>query len=215
MASHVRVVVCELGTGNVRSVVRAVEQAAPNASVVVSGEAAAVRSADVVVFPGQGAFGTFALAVESAGIGDALREHVLRERPYLGICLGMQVLFESSEEAPGARGLGVIPGHVRRLQAGVDPATGAPRALPHIGWNAVSGVHGQDARALLPTSATHFYFAHSYVAEPLDASYALATTDYGVPFTSAVAKNALLGVQFHPEKSQREGLALLTRFFRL
>jgi len=192
----VRVVVCDPGASNVRSVVRAVEKASGVAPTVTA-DPDEVRRADVLVVPGQGSFGAFARAIEG-GLGEALLETVRAGRPYLGICLGLQVLFESSEEAPGARGLGVLRGHVRRLR----PGAGMP--LPHIGWNAVT-LRGEAPR--------HFYFAHSYVAEPSDARVVLATTDYGETFASAVADGAIAGVQFHPEKSQRDGLALLARFF--
>ena len=167
---------------------------------------AVVQGADFVVVPGQGAFGAFARGIEG-GLGDALREHITSGRPYLGICLGMQVLFESSEEAPGAAGLSVLGGQVKRLHVGVDPATSRPYSLPHIGWNAVDA-KGQGAR--------FFYFAHSYAAEPSDAAVVAGTTEYGgAQITSMVTHGAVLGVQFHPEKSQHEGLDLLTRFLRM
>jgi len=206
--ANVRIVVCDPGVGNVRSVVRAIQRASTSADVVVTREPDLVRAADYVVVPGQGAFGPFARSIEG-GLGDALREHIATERPYLGICLGMQVLFDSSDEAPGAKGLSVLPGHVARLDPGIDLATSRPYALPHIGWNTVEGAGDF-------TSARHFYFAHTYAAAPADASVIAATTDYGAArFASVIARNAVLGVQFHPEKSQREGLALLTRFFKL
>ncbi len=207
------------GSGNIRSVVRALERATvdatrptttPGASfeVIVSGDRHDVASADYVVVPGQGAFGPFARGIEG-GLGEALREHIARGRPYLGICLGLQVLFESSDEAPGAAGLGVLRGHVKKLEPGLDPATSRPHALPHIGWNTVAQV-SHDAAA-----ERYFYFAHTYAAEPADASVVDGITEYGAArFASAIRFGAVVGVQFHPEKSQREGLALLTRFFR-
>jgi imidazole glycerol phosphate synthase glutamine amidotransferase subunit len=216
----VRVVVCgsssigrdvaATGAGNVRSVVRALERATIEAGggfeVVVSGDPADVASADYLVVPGQGAFGPFARGIEG-GLGDALREHIAKERPYLGICLGLQVLFESSDEAPGAVGLGILRGHVKRLAPGIDPATSRTYALPHIGWNAVTTGSGGAER--------FFYFAHTFAAEPADASVISGTTEYGAArFASAIRHGAVTGVQFHPEKSQREGLALLGAFFR-
>jgi len=209
----VRVVVCDPGVGNVRSVVRAIERAASAAGrapdVVVTREPAVVRDAAYVVVPGQGAFGAFVRGIEG-GLGDALREHVAAERPYLGICLGMQILFESSDEAPGAVGLGILRGHVTRLAPGIDPVTDRPYALPHIGWNAVEGAAAREG------GPPYFYFAHSYAAVPEDPAITTGTTTYGeAHFASAIARGTAVGVQFHPEKSQREGLALLTRFFRL
>ena len=195
--------------GNVRSVVRALERATAEVSssfaIHVSAEASEIASSDVVVVPGQGAFGPFARGIEG-GLGDALREHIAKERPYLGICLGLQVLFESSDEAPGAVGLGVLRGHVKRLEPGMDPATSRAFALPHIGWNAVA--RGQQPER-------YFYFAHTYAAEPVEASVIDGVTEYGAArFASAIRHGAILGVQFHPEKSQREGLALLVGFLR-
>ncbi|MDB5214534.1 MAG: Imidazole glycerol phosphate synthase amidotransferase subunit [Myxococcaceae bacterium] len=200
------------GAGNIRSVVRALERATIDAGgafdIRVSGEPADVASADYVVVPGQGAFGPFARGIEG-GLGDALREHIAKERPYLGICLGLQVLFESSDEAPGASGLGILRGHVKRLAPGIDPATSRTYALPHIGWNSV--VSPMQATA----GERFFYFAHTFAAEPADASVISGTTEYGAArFASAIRHGAITGVQFHPEKSQREGLALLTAFFR-
>jgi imidazole glycerol phosphate synthase glutamine amidotransferase subunit len=194
-------------------VVRALERATVDAGggfeVVVSGDPADVASADYLVVPGQGAFGPFARGIEG-GLGDALREHIAKERPYLGICLGLQVLFESSDEAPGAAGLGILRGHVKRLAPGIDPATSRTYALPHIGWNSVT-----TAITASRGPERFFYFAHTFAAEPADASVIEGTTEYGdARFASAIRHGAVTGVQFHPEKSQREGLALLGAFFR-
>jgi glutamine amidotransferase len=210
----VRVVVCDPGVGNVRSVVRAIERSVGatgrTCDVTVTRDPVIVAGADYVVVPGQGAFGAFAAGI-AGGLDDALREHIAAGRPYLGICLGMQVLFESSDEAPGATGLAVLRGHVKRLDPGTDPATSRTYALPHIGWNAV-----EPARSEPGAPAPYFYFAHSFAAEPSDDAVVSGTTQYGSErFTSAITHGAVMGVQFHPEKSQREGLALLARFFRL
>jgi imidazole glycerol-phosphate synthase subunit HisH len=193
LPSAVRIVVTEHGVGNVRSVVRAISRVIPSAEIVVTGDPDAVRRADRIVVPGQGSFGAFAEAMHG-GLGEALVESIARGTPYLGICLGLQVLFDESEEAPGEKGLGVYAGRVKRIAAGDLP-------LPHIGWNSV-----------LPDDR-FFYFAHSYVAVPNDPSIVAGTTEYGERFASMVRKDNVVGVQFHPEKSQREGLALLERFF--
>lgn len=177
--------------------------------VVVTRDPAVVRSAAYIVVPGQGAFGAFAQGI-AGGLDDALREHVAAERPYLGICLGMQILFETSEEAPGALGLGLMAGQVKRVAPGIDPITDRPHSLPHIGWNSVESVAATEG------SAPYFYFAHSFAVVPVDPALVSGTTTYGdARFASAIARGAVLGVQFHPEKSQREGLALLARFCEL
>lgn len=209
-ANHVRIAVCDVGLGNLRSVERAITYAARERGTEVVVEVTAdperVRGADKVVVPGQGAFRDCATAL-ARGLGDAVREQIARGTPFLGICLGLQVLFEASEEAPGCRGLGVFPGEVVRLVGGLDPLTGGALKIPHVGWNVAEprGGGGGIARA-------HYYFVHSFAVVPRDASLVATTTEHGAPFVSAVAKDNVLAVQFHPEKSQRAGLALLGRF---
>jgi glutamine amidotransferase len=214
---RIAVAVLATGVGNVRSVVRAIDRASSSVSVSKPGvtwstettrDPERVRQADVLVVPGQGSFGAFAEAL-SSGLAEAVRERVSAGAPYLGICLGLQILFDASDEAPGARGLSVFGGRVHRLAPGLEPGTERPWPLPHAGWNRVAAPN--DAGGRVP--ASHYYFAHSYAAVPDDASLTLATTEYGVPFPSAVGRDNVLGVQFHPEKSQRAGLELLTRFF--
>jgi imidazole glycerol phosphate synthase glutamine amidotransferase subunit len=203
-----RVAVLAAGVGNVRSVVRALERAVSGPKTIETTAAPeVVRAADVLVVPGQGAFGAFAAAL-AGGLGEAIVERVRAGVPYLGICLGLQILFEESDEAPGERGLGLLRGHIRRLEPGMDgPRT---RPLPHVGWNrAAPLVAGPTALV----QSVHYYFAHSFAAEPVDPAVVLATTEYGPAFTSAVAHENIVGVQFHPEKSQQAGLTLLERFF--
>jgi glutamine amidotransferase len=209
----VRVVVCDVGLGNLRSVERALEEASRESKdvrVEVTRDPASALAADRLVLPGQAAFGDYASAL-SGGLGDAVREHLRAGRPYLGICMGLQVLFEESEEAPGVRGLGVLPGRVEKLSPGLDTLTGAPLKIPHIGWNTAEPAdHG---RGLLPDGeGQHFYFVHSFVVVPRDPSVIAATTGYGGTFVSAVHAGNIFACQFHPEKSQRAGLALLGRF---
>lgn len=198
-------VLVDTGSGNLRSVARALERA--GATVEVSADPDRVRAADRLVVPGQGAFGDCARALES-GLGEAIAEHIGRDRPYLGVCLGMQLLFESSEEAPGVRGLGVLRGTVRRFASDlVDPdEPGRRLKVPHMGWSEVEGAH-----ALLPERG-YFYFVHSYYCEPADASIEAGSADYGGRFCAAVARGALFACQFHPEKSQAAGARLLARF---
>jgi glutamine amidotransferase len=210
----VRIVVCDVGLGNLRSVERALLEAARGSrtEVEVTRDAARVRAADRLVMPGQGGFRDCARAIQGE-LGHAVRAHLDAERPYLGICLGLQVLFESSEEAVGCAGLGVLPGHVARLRGGVDPQTGAPLKIPHIGWNVAEPSPAAQERGLLAEGpGEHFYFVHSFAVVPEDPHIVAASTEYGERFVSAVAYGNVFACQFHPEKSQRAGLALLERF---
>lgn len=198
------VAIVDLGLGNLRSVARAFERAGARARLVT--QADEIRSAGPLVVPGQGAFRDAARALDG-DMREALVAHVAEGRPYLGLCLGMQVLFESSEEAPGARGLGLFEGTVQRFAADLrDPKTGERLKVPHIGWNLVRGRH-----PLLPDEAW-FYFVHSYRCVPRDETLVAATADYGGAFCAAVARDNVLACQFHPEKSQDEGARLIARY---
>jgi glutamine amidotransferase len=208
----VRIAICDHGLGNLRSVERALREASRQRRVTVeiTADPARLASADKVVVPGQGAFGDCARAL-TQGLGDAVRGHIAAERPYLGICLGLQILFRTSEEAPGCGGLGVLEGAVVRLRGGVDPTTGQPLKIPHIGWNvAEPSAHASGPQLL--GGADHYYYVHSFVVAPRDPSLVAAMTDYGERFVSAVSFGNVFATQFHPEKSQRAGLSLLERF---
>jgi len=210
-AKAMRVVVCDVGLGNLRSVERALCEAGRGRAleVEVTRDAARVASADKLVMPGQGGFRDCARALSGA-LGDAIRSHVTSGRPYLGICLGLQVLFRTSDEAPGCEGLALVEGRVARIDPGIDPSTDTRFKIPHMGWNTVEPT---DNRGILPQGPpAHFYFVHSYVVEPKDLRHVAATTEYGSRFVSAVAFDNVFACQFHPEKSQRAGLALLDRF---
>ncbi len=209
MSRSVRIVVCDVGLGNLRSVEHALREVARGRSdeVEVTDDPARVARADKLVMPGQGGFGDCARALSGA-LGQATRAHLAAERPYLGICLGLQVLFRSSEEAPSEVGLGIFEGQVEKLPGGVDVASGGRLKIPHIGWNVAEPTAG--SRWL--TAPQHFYFVHSYAVVPRDASIVAATTEYGPRFVSAIARGNLFACQFHPEKSQQAGLALLEKF---
>lgn len=208
LATAVPVTLVETGMGNVKSVARALERA--GASVRTSGDPSVLAASDRLVVPGQGHFGDGARALSGA-LGDALREHIARERPYLGICLGMQLLFESSEEAPGERGLGVLAGQVRKFAAGVRLPDGRPRKVPHMGWNLVERTNEPPETSLVGKDAW-LYFVHSYHCVPGEPALWAARAEYGEPVCAAVARGALFACQFHPEKSGPAGARLLERW---
>jgi imidazole glycerol-phosphate synthase subunit HisH len=199
------VVIADLGLGNLRSVARAVERAGGEATITADPDA--LRRAHKVIVPGQGAFRDCAIALER-GFGPALREVIRAGTPYLGLCLGMQVLFEGSDEAPGAAGLGHFAGKVERFPHTLVDAQGQRLKVPHNGWNEVTGSH-----PALPPKAW-FYFTHSYVCVPEDPALNVGHVDYGIDFCAAVGKDNVFACQFHPEKSQEEGHLLLARFVK-
>jgi glutamine amidotransferase len=201
---HKAVTIADLGLGNLRSVARAVERAGGIATI--SADPNELRKAARVIVPGQGAYRDCSLALER-GFREALFEVLRGGTPYLGLCLGMQVLFEGSAEAEGKPGLGFYAGRVERFASDLhDPQTSARLKVPHMGWNEVEGSH-----PLLPSRA-HFYFVHSFYCVPQDASLTVGVAHYGAPFCAAVARDNVFACQFHPEKSQEEGHLLLTRF---
>lgn len=200
----VEVRVLDTGMGNLRSVARALERAGADVAVITDPDL--VRGAPRLVVPGQGSFGDCARALAAGGLGEAICEHIGSGRPYLGICLGMQMLFEGSDEAEG-RGLGLFEGRVVALEGGADPADPARRLkVPHMGWNEVDGAH-----PLLP-EREWFYFVHSFVCAPDDPGVTVGEAAHGQRFCAAVARENLFACQFHPEKSQRAGASLLERF---
>jgi len=194
------VALVDYGAGNLRSVENALREV--GAAVVVTHDPEVVRRADRVVVPGQGAMPACAEAMRQSGVEAALREVIARGTPVLGICVGLQILFEAGEEAGGARGLGLLQGTIRRLPAGVK--------LPNIGWSPVRAA-GPLHPLFAPLEGQYVYFAHSYAA-PADAPGAQLLADHGRPYCAALAQGNLFAVQFHPEKSQQVGLAFLRRF---
>jgi glutamine amidotransferase len=214
----VTVALVDVGVGNLRSVEKALAHVAPRGETpLVTSDPEVVRRAERVVMPGQGAFGDCGRALaRDAPLGEALREVITAGRPYLGICLGLQVLFETSEESPECRGLGVLGGRVVRIPDGQrDPATGSLLKVPHMGWNRVVPRGAPPLLAAFGEAGTPFYFVHSYHAVPTDPGVVQAVADYGaLSLTAAVARDNLWAVQFHPEKSQRAGLMLLEAFLR-
>ena len=194
------IAIVDVCSGNLRSVERALAHV--GADVVVTRDADTVRKADKLVVPGQGAFGVFMRGLAERGLGDVLREKISAGTPYLGICLGLQVLFEHSDEGDCA-GLGILRGRVTRLEPGRPELK-----IPHMGWNRVTTTQPVPG---LPDGA-HVYFVHSYRVEPRDAEVTAIEADHGVRFCAGIRKDNLLAVQFHPEKSQATGLAMLKAF---
>ena len=198
------IAIVDVCSGNLRSVERALVRA--GGDVAVTRDAQTVRRADKIVVPGQGAFGMFMRGLVERGLGDAIREAIASGRPFLGICLGMQVLFESSEEQGPCDGLGVIRGHVVRI------APAAPHIkVPHIGWNRVVH-HRVDPMLAGVDDGAHVYFDHSYHAVPDDPAIVALDSDHGIPITAAIRKDNIFACQFHPEKSQTVGLQILRNF---
>lgn len=204
------VAVVDYGMGNLRSVAKALEHVAPEAKIVITADPAVVAAADRVVVPGQGALPDCMAQLRARGLKDAVIQ-AAASKPFLGICVGLQMLFDHGEEGD-VPGLGILPGRVPRFpEAAMVAADGARLKVPHMGWNEV---HQAKPHALwegIP-DGSRFYFVHSYYVVPQDASIALGTTTYGVSFTSAVARDNIVAVQFHPEKSAQSGLRLLGNF---
>ena len=189
-----RVILADYGAGNLRSVASAFQRA--GAEVEISDDPDAVHEAPLAVIAGVGHAGSALAGLETRGLDEALRDRAAAQRPLLGICVGMQLLFEESEE--GGMGLGLLRGHVRRLRA---------RRVPHMGWNALEVRDGSELFAGL--AGTDVYFAHSFACEPADSEVVAASTDHEGPLVAAVAHGVLAGVQFHPERSGAAGATLL------
>lgn len=202
------VAVLDYGTSNLRSVAKALEHVAGKSHrIVVSADAATIRKANRLVFPGQGAIGQCMTSLRETGLDSVVRE-CIGSKPYLGICLGLQTLMDSSEEDGGRDGLGIIHGNVKRFPA---PPAGSGMKVPHMGWNEVKQ---QQAHPLWNGIAdgARFYFVHSYYVAPAEESVVTGRCDYIVPFAAAIAHGSLFATQFHPEKSQKDGLRLLENF---
>jgi glutamine amidotransferase len=197
-----RIAVVDYGMGNLRSVSKAIERVAPHAEVRVTAAPHEILSSDKVVVPGQGAMPDCMRQLAASGAREAVVE-AARAKPFLGICIGLQMLFEHGEEGDTA-GLGLLEGEVPRFRL-----TGLK--IPHMGWNEVAQSRPHALWAGIPDSS-RFYFVHSYYPAPRDAALTAATAVYGRPFTCAVARDNIFAVQFHPEKSQSAGLQLLSNF---
>ncbi len=198
------IAIVDVCSGNLRSVERALAQV--GGDVTVTRDPDVVRKADKIVVPGQGAFGMFMRGLVERHLGEPLREAIASGKPYLGICLGLQVLFDESEEQGPCAGLGVIPGRVEKLRP-ADPSL----KVPHMGWNQLVQRKPDPMLAGLAPDA-HAYFVHSYHAVPKDLSLRITEVDHGGTITAAIRKDNLFACQFHPEKSQHVGLKILENF---
>jgi imidazole glycerol-phosphate synthase subunit HisH len=200
------IAVVDYGVNNLASVVRALD-AGGHAGCLTS-DPEQVRRADRVLVPGVGNFGQASRTLASTGLADAVREVAKAGRPVMGICLGLQLFFEVSEEAPDARGLGLLPGRVRRFSSGLP--------VPHVGWArvdlTVSGRSHAMVSGLFGEAPQFFYHVHSYYPTGLPNDAVLATGDYGGAFPTLVGQESIIGAQFHPEKSQQSGIQLLSAF---
>jgi imidazole glycerol phosphate synthase glutamine amidotransferase subunit len=199
----VKVGIIDYGAGNLRSVANAVHALGIGPRLVAN--PADLAGLTHLILPGVGSFGDCMGELEKRGLTGPIRDWVAAGKPYLGICLGYQILFEGSVETPGVQGLGIFPGQVVRF-------TEDGRKIPHMGWNAAVPVNPTDPLWAGLGAAPYFYFVHSYFPEPADPAIVAMTTDYGQTFASAIRSGNVIGCQFHPEKSQQAGLHLLANF---
>jgi len=205
-----RIAVIDYGMGNLRSVVKAIEHVAGDAEVRATDAPGFIAGADRVVFPGQGAARDCMAAISDHHLNQAILG-AAAEKPFLGICMGLQVLMHRSEENDGTRLLGLFEGQVRRFDGLARGDQGLPLKIPHMGWSEVRQVQSHPLWEGIDDHS-RFYFVHSYRVVPEDVTLIAATTDYGVRFTSAIARDNLFATQFHPEKSADNGLRLLRNF---
>lgn len=203
------IAVIDYGMGNLRSVEKALEKLGADVAIVSDPERLSL--ADKIVLPGVGAFKDTISGIESRGLKDIISEFIGSGRPYLGICMGYQAIFEESEEGGRHKGLCALKGSVKRFSPGRN------LKVPHMGWNQVSFREGKELCPLLKgiENDSYFYFDHSYYVEPSEDNIVAGVTDYGIDFASMIWKDNIFAVQFHPEKSQEIGLKMLKNFIDL
>lgn len=204
------IAVIDYGMGNLRSVSKALEHVAPGKIVTVTSDPALIAGAERVVFPGQGAMPDCVRELDARGLRAAVVD-AAAGKPFLGICIGLQLLFEHSEEGDAA-GLGILPGQVKRFTSDMRDTAGQKLKVPHMGWNQV---YRQDSAHPLWAGiedGERFYYVHSYYVEPAESELTAGISEYPARFTSVVARDNIFAVQFHPEKSHRAGLQLLSNF---
>lgn len=202
------IAVIDYDMGNLRSVTKAFENIGERA--VSTRDPSVIKDASHLVLPGVGAFGDCIKNLEDYGLADPVIRGIESGKPFLGICLGLQLLFEESAEFGPVKGLGLLKGSVVRFQTGMKDESGELK-VPHMGWNSVRKEKESPLLKGIP-DGTFFYFVHSYYASPTDSSVTLTTTGYGVEFASSVSRDNMMACQFHPEKSQKAGLKVLKNF---
>lgn len=203
------IAVIDYGMGNLHSIEKALQHASPEINVQITADSTLIEKADRILFPGVGAIRDCMQALDSSGLSSVIKS-VAKTKPFLGICLGMQALLSESEENDKTDCLGIFKGHVEHFAENKVDSSGSRLKIPHMGWNNVT----QKPHPLwknIPQDS-HFYFVHSYYVKPGKQEDTIATTDYPDAFTSALAKDNVFAVQFHPEKSQTVGLQLLKNF---
>ena len=198
--------VIDYGAGNLRSVCNSLKKLSVDCHVVKSPND--LNKIQTMIFPGVGSFGDSSDQLKKQSLFEPIREWIINDRPFLGICIGFQMLFDSSEESPGSEGLGIIPGKVIKFSEQKN------LKVPHMGWNEVQIKNLDDPVWQKIDDLTHFYFVHSYFPKPDNPEVSSSTTGYGVDFTSSMRFGNIFGTQFHPEKSQKSGLRLIENFLK-
>jgi glutamine amidotransferase len=207
------VAVIDYGMGNLRSVAKALEHVDPHARVRITADAAVIKAADHIVFPGQGAIGHAMAELKQRKLDQILLQQ-MGHKPFLGICLGLQVMMDFSEEDGGTAGLGLLAGQVKRFpDPHIDPVTNERLKVPHMGWNQLHQARSHPLWQGIEQDS-RFYFVHSYYVMTEDVDEIAGTCDYGLQFVAAACRDNMFAVQFHPEKSARDGLRLLQNFLQ-
>lgn len=199
--------VIDYGAGNLRSVCNSLKKLSVNSILIRSPED--IKDISSIIFPGVGSFGDSSEQLKKQRLFDPIKSWLKEDRPFLGICIGFQMLFEKSDESPNSDGFGIIPGKVVRF-----PEEN-PLKVPHMGWNEIKFENSSDPIWQGIKTSTHFYFVHSYYPEPLESNSVSSITSYGLEFASSVRCGNIFGTQFHPEKSQAAGLKLISNFLEL
>ena len=198
--------VIDYGAGNLSSVCNSLKKLSADCHVVKA--PSDLNKIQTMIFPGVGSFGDSSDQLKKQSLFEPIREWIINDKPFLGICIGFQMLFDSSEESPGSEGLGIIPGKVIKFSEQTN------LKVPHMGWNKVQIKNLNDPVWQKIDDFTHFYFVHSYFPKPDNPEVSSSTTGYGIDFTSSIRFGNIFGTQFHPEKSQKSGLRLIENFLK-